>query len=410
MDRLIERFLRYVAVDTQSAEDTERFPSTAKQHDLAKLLAAELRDMGASDVVYDERYCYVYAKLPATDGGARKETIGFLAHMDTSPEVSDERVRPRIVENYDGGDIVLNEAGPVVLRTADFPEMASYAGKTLVVTDGTTLLGADDKAGVAEIMTMAADLLAHPEIKHGPIAVCFTPDEEVGAGVENIDLAQFGADYAYTVDGGVLGELEYECFNAAQATIAIAGRSVHPGTAKDRMINASRVVMDLDAMIGDAERPETTEGYEGFYHLTKMEGETDRASVTYIIRDHDRKLFEEKKERMAAMVAAINRRYGEGTALLTMKDSYYNMKEVIEQGNYFLVENAVAAMKKLGITPIVQPIRGGTDGARLSFMGVPCPNLCTGGGNFHSRFEFACVESMEKIAELLKELAVNGGK
>ena len=357
------------------------------------------------DTSNGSEYCYVYAKIPATDGGKQTKTIGFLAHMDTSPEVSDEGVRARIVKNYDGGDIVLNEDGPIVLRLADFPEMAAYAGKSLIVTDGTTLLGADDKAGVAEIMTMAAHLLAHPEISHGPIAIAFTPDEEVGAGVDNIDLDAFGAHYAYTVDGGVLGELEYECFNAAQATIAIRGRSVHPGTAKDRMINASRVVMELDDMIGADERPETTEKYEGFYHLTRMEGETDRASVTYIIRDHDRALFEEKKERMAGMVAEINRRYGEGTATLTVKDQYYNMKEIIEDGNYFLVENAINAMEKLGITPIVQPIRGGTDGARLSFMGVPCPNLCTGGGNFHSRFEFACIESMEKITELLLALA-----
>ena len=405
MDKLVERFLRYVAVDTQSSEESTSSPTTAKQHDLAKLLAEELRAMGASDVSYDAEYCYVYAKIPATDGGKQTKTIGFLAHMDTSPEVSDEGVRARIVKNYDGGDIVLNEDGPIVLRLADFPEMAAYAGKSLIVTDGTTLLGADDKAGVAEIMTMAAHLLAHPEISHGPIAMAFTPDEEVGAGVDNIDLDAFGADYAYTVDGGVLGELEYECFNAAQATIAIRGRSVHPGTAKDRMINASRVVMELDDMIGADERPETTEKYEGFYHLTRMEGETDRASVAYIIRDHDRALFEEKKERMAGMVAEINRRYGEGTATLTVKDQYYNMKEIIEDGNYFLVENAINAMEKLGITPIVQPIRGGTDGARLSFMGVPCPNLCTGGGNFHSRFEFACIESMEKITELLLALA-----
>ncbi len=364
MDNLVERFLRYVAVDTQSSEESTSSPTTAKQHNLAKLLAEELRAMGASDVSYDAEYCYVYAKIPATDGGKQTKTIGFLAHMDTSPEVSDEGVRARIVKNYDGGDIVLNEDGPIVLRLADFPEMAAYAGKSLIVTDGTTLLGADDKAGVAEIMTMAAHLLAHPEISHGPIAIAFTPDEEVGAGV-----------------------------------------GVHPGTAKDRMINASRVVMELDDMIGADERPETTEKYEGFYHLTRMEGETDRASVTYIIRDHDRALFEEKKERMAGMVAEINRRYGEGTATLTVKDQYYNMKEIIEDGNYFLVENAINAMEKLGITPIVQPIRGGTDGARLSFMGVPCPNLCTGGGNFHSRFEFACIESMEKITELLLALA-----
>ena len=404
MSEVVDRFLTYVGFDTQSSETSEESPTTANQHALAKHLAEELRLMGASDVKYDDVHCYVYAKIPATDGGKQSKTLGFLAHMDTSPEVSDKDVKARIVA-YKGGDIVLNEEGPVVLREQDFPELASYVGKSLIVTDGTTLLGADDKAGVAEIMTMANYLLRHPEIAHGPIAVAFTPDEEVGAGVDYIDLAAFGADYAYTVDGGRLGELEYECFNAAAATITIIGRSVHPGTAKGKMINAIRVAMELDAMIPAAERPETTEKYEGFFHVTRIAGETEGAVMSYIIRDHDRAAFEEKKERLAGIVAEINERYGAEIASLTMKNQYYNMREVIEQGNQFLVDDAVAAMESLGITPIVQPIRGGTDGSRLSYMGVPCPNLCTGGENFHSRYEYACVESMEKIVELLTVLA-----
>ena len=365
--------------------------------------------MGASDVIYDAEYCYVYAKIPATDGGACKKCLGFIAHMDTSPEVSDTDVKARIVR-YEGGDIALQEDGSYVLREKDFPELSMYRGQSLIVTDGTTLLGADDKAGVAEIMTMANYLLAHPEIPHGPLAVAFTPDEEIGAGVDHFDTEVFGADYAYTVDGGRLGELEYECFNAAAVTVTIAGRSVHPGSAKGKMINASRVALELDAMIPASERPETTEGYEGFFHLTGIRSETDAATVTYIIRDHDRALFEEKKRCMETYVKTVNERYGAEIAHLTMKDSYYNMKEVIEQGNYFLVENAVAAMRQLGITPIVQPIRGGTDGARLSFMGVPCPNLCTGGENFHSRYEYVSADAMEKITEMLILLATGRTK
>ena len=409
MSEVVDRFLTYVSYDTQSSEESQESPSTAKQHELAKVLAEELRKMGASDVIYDAEYCYVYAKIPATDGGACKKCLGFIAHMDTSPEVSDTDVKARIVR-YEGGDIALQEDGSYVLREKDFPELSMYRGQSLIVTDGTTLLGADDKAGVAEIMTMANYLLAHPEIPHGPLAVAFTPDEEIGAGVDHFDTEVFGADYAYTVDGGRLGELEYECFNAAAVTVTIAGRSVHPGSAKGKMINASRVALELDAMIPASERPETTEGYEGFFHLTGIRSETDAATVTYIIRDHDRALFEEKKRCMETYVKTVNERYGAEIAHLTMKDSYYNMKEVIEQGNYFLVENAVAAMRQLGITPIVQPIRGGTDGARLSFMGVPCPNLCTGGENFHSRYEYVSADAMEKITEMLILLATGRTK
>jgi len=405
MSSVIERFLRYVSVDTQSSETSGESPSTAKQHKLAEMLAGELREMGASDVVYDTEHCYVYARIPATDGGKLSRCKGFLSHMDTSPEVTGSGVHPRIVRNYDGGDIVLSRDGTVVMRTEDFPELAELKGKSLIVTDGTTLLGADDKAGVAEIMTMCEILLSHPETEHGPIAVAFTPDEEIGEGVDHIDVGQFGASVAYTVDGGALGELEYECFNAAAATVSVTGRSVHPGSAKGKMINAARVAIELDSMISPEERPETTDGYEGFFHLTHMSGETERAEISYILRDHDRAAFAEKKRRMEEMVAQINSRYGEGTALLTLKDSYYNMREVIEKGYLFLVEEAKEEMQRLGITPIVQPIRGGTDGARLSFMGIPCPNLCTGGANFHSRFEYACIESMESIVQLLVALA-----
>jgi peptidase T len=403
MAEVIDRFLRYVSVDTQSSETSDTFPSTLKQHALARILADELREIGASDVRYDEQYGYVYAKIPATDGREGR-TLGFLSHMDTSPEVSGAGVRARLVR-YEGGDIVLNEEGPIVMSTGDFPELARYVGKTLIVTDGTTLLGADDKAGVAEIMTMANCLLRHPELPHGPIAIAFTPDEEVGAGVDHIDLAALGADYAYTVDGGRLGELEYECFNAAAATITVTGRSVHPGSAKGKMINAARVATELDAMIPAEERPETTEGYEGFFHMLRVEGETERATISYIIRDHDRAKFEEKKERLKDYTEAINARYGAEVATIEIKDQYYNMREVIEDGNRFLVDDAITAMESLGITPIVQPIRGGTDGSRLSYMGVPCPNICTGGENFHSRFEYACAESMELIVKLLVRLA-----
>lgn len=400
---VLDKFLRYVKIDTQSDDEASCFPSTAKQHNLAKLLSAELKEMGAEDVYYDEEYCYVYAVIPATDGGEREKTLGFIAHMDTSPEVSGAEVKPQITENYDGGDIRLNES--TVLSVSDFPEMKMHKGKTLITTDGTTLLGADDKAGVAEIMTMAEYLLSHKEISHGKIAVAFTPDEEVGAGVDHFDLDRFGADWAYTVDGGVIGEIEYENFNAASADIEIRGVSVHPGTAKDKMKNASIIALELENMLPRQQKPEHTEGYEGFFHLCSIEGTIEKANMSYIIRDHDREKFEEKKALMAEAVDEINKKYGEGTAIAEISDSYYNMKEQIYPDFMFLIDDAEKAMLELGIEPRIQPIRGGTDGARLSFMGLPCPNLCTGGGNFHGRFEYACLEDMEKTVQLLVKLA-----
>lgn len=400
---VLENFLRYVKIDTQSNDDSMTFPSTEKQHDLAKVLYNELLNMKAEDVYYDEKYCYVYGTIPATDDGLNDKVLGFIAHMDTSPEVSDTNVNPKITENYNGGDIQLN--GDIVLSIEQFPEMKMYKGKTIVTSDGTTLLGADDKAGVAEIMTMAQYLMEHQEIKHGKIVVAFTPDEEVGAGVDHFDIKRFGADWAYTVDGGVLGEIEYENFNAASAEITINGVSVHPGTAKDKMKNASVIACELESLLPADEKPEHTEGYEGFYHLCGIEGSTEKASISYIIRDHDREKFENRKTVMAEAVSKINEKYGCGTAVAEIKDSYYNMKEKICPDFMFLIDNAENAMKELGIQPKIQPIRGGTDGARLSFMGLPCPNLCTGGGNFHGRFEYACVEDMEKVVELLVKLA-----
>ncbi|MDE6184368.1 MAG: peptidase T, partial [Lachnospiraceae bacterium] len=325
-------------------------------------------------------------------------------HMDTSPAVTGAGVKPRIVENYDGNDLVLNEEKQIVMKVADFPELASYKGKRLIVTDGTTLLGADDKAGVAEIMAMAEHLLKHPEIEHGRIRIGFTPDEEVGAGADHFDVELFGADYAYTVDGGRLGELEYENFNAAGAKVVVHGRSVHPGEAKDKMRNAILMVQEFHSMLPIAENPMYTCGYEGFYHLDRLSGTVEEAEAEYIIRDHDREKFEKKKALFRQVGEFLNRKYGERTVEIYLTDSYYNMKEIIEK-HMHLVENAKEAMKELEISPVVVPIRGGTDGARLSFMGLPCPNLCTGGANFHGRFEYACADDMEMIVELLVRIA-----
>lgn len=405
MTEVVERFLRYAAIDTRSEEDAACFPSTEKQKNLARLLAEELREMGAADVFFDEKLCYVYAAIPANDGGASGKTLGFIAHMDTSPEVTGENVRPQFTENYDGGDIVLNAEKGLVLSPERFPELRGYVGKTLIHTDGNTLLGADDKAGVAEIMTMAHTLLSNPEIPHGRIAIAFTPDEEVGGGVDHFDLARFGADYAYTVDGGGLGELEYENFNAASADIVINGVSVHTGEAKNKLKNAALIAQEFNALLPENERPENTEGYEGFFCLMRIKGEIERAELSYLIRDHSREKFEQKKAMIAEIAKKLNRKYGAGTVEAKVTDSYYNMREKIEPEFMFLIDNAKAAMEKLGITPKILPIRGGTDGARLSYMGLPCPNICTGGHNFHGRYEFVCAQSMEKITELLVLLA-----
>lgn len=407
MTEVLERFLKYVRIDTQSKEVSDSFyensfPSTDKQRTLALLLKEELEQMGASDVFYDEIYCYIYATIPATTD-REVPVLGLIAHMDTSPALSGEHVNPRIINGYDGKDIVLNEEKGIVLSVSAFPEIKEYIGKDLIVTDGLTLLGADDKAGVSEIMTLASYLLSHQDIRHGKIRIAFTPDEEVGAGVDHFDVQRFGADFAYTVDGGKLGELEYENFNAAGAKLTVNGLSVHPGDAKHKMKNALLLAQEFQSLLPVFENPMYTEGYEGFFHLDALEGTVERATADYIIRDHDKEKFEEKKKKFLAAAGFMNEKYGEGTIEVSLKDSYYNMKEKIEP-HMHLIENAKKAMESFGVTPIVVPIRGGTDGARLSFMGLPCPNLCTGGHNFHGKYEYICVQSMETIVEILCRL------
>ncbi len=404
---ILERFFNYVKIDTQSAEDVEAFPSTEKQKNLAELLKKELTELGAQDVVLDANG-YVYAKIPATDGGAEKRTLGFLAHMDTSPDASGKDVKPQVTKDYDGGDIVLNAEKGIVLSPEAYPELKQYVGKTILTSDGTTLLGADDKAGVSEIMTMTEYLLTHPEVKHGPLAVAFTPDEEVGRGVDFINLEQFGADVAFTVDGGALGELEYENFNAASLVVKIHGISVHPGDAKNKMKNAIRIGMEYDCMLPAEEKPELTEGYEGFFHLLHFTGDVEEAKLVYIIRDHDRAKFEQKKALAGKIGKRLDILYGGNTVETEIKDSYYNMKEKIEPDYLWLIDLVKQEMEKRGIRPDVRPIRGGTDGARLSFMGLPCPNICTGGHNFHGRFEYCVLESMEAIVQVLIGLCTAG--
>lgn len=403
MSTVVDKFLRYVKIDTQSDEDSAAFPSTEKQKDLARLLAGELKEMGASDVRMDEEYGYVYATIPSTlkEEGKEVPVIGFIAHMDTSPAVSGKDVKPRIVENYDGKDIVLNQELNIILPVEENPELLEYEGKKLIVTDGTTLLGADDKAGIAEIMTMAQTLLAHPEKEHGTIRIAFTPDEEVGSGVDHFDVEGFQADYAYTVDGGALGELEYESFNAAGARLHVHGYSVHPGSAKNKMQNAILLAQEFQSLMPVFETPAATEGYEGFYHADRMTGTVESAQVDYIIRDHSRELFEKKKAYFTDAADFLNKKYGKEVFTVEMQDSYYNMKEKIYPENAHLIDTAVKAMEKAGVTPLIAPIRGGTDGSRLSFMGLPCPNLCTGGMNYHGRYEYVCIESMEKCVEII---------
>lgn len=409
MSKTIENFLRYVRVDTQSDEASGASPSTPGQHELARLLVSELEAMGAADITYDREHCYVYASVPASPGCEDGAVLGFIAHMDTSPAVSGKDVKPRVIEGYDGKDIVLNREENIVLKTADFPEILELTGKDLIVTDGTTLLGADDKAGVAEIMAAAGYLLTHPEIRHGRIRLGFTPDEEIGAGADHFDVKLFGADFAYTVDGGVLGELEDETFNAASGRLLIRGRSTHPGSAKGRMLNSILIAQEFQSLLPEFEKPMYTSGYEGFFHLDDIQGNVEETRADYIIRDHDRALFERKKELFLSCADFLNRKYGEGTVTAQVTDSYYNMKEVLAPHAH-LMENAKEALRELGAEPWVSPIRGGTDGARLSFMGLPCPNLCTGGGNYHSRFEYACVQSMEAVTELLIKLAERYGE
>lgn len=407
MTDVIEKFLRYIAVDTQSSEESETFPSTEKQKNLARMLYNELREMGAADVYFNERDCFVYAKIPAADGGKSARRLGFIAHMDTSPEASGSGVKARFVENYDGGEILLNAEKNITLSPAQFPELAAYRGKTLIVTDGTTLLGADDKAGVAEIMAAAQRLLTSG-LPHGEICIAFTPDEEIGGGIDKFDIERFGADAAYTVDGGGLGELEFENFNAASARITITGLNVHTGEAKGKMVNAAQLAAEYEMLLPAAEKPEHTEGYEGFFHLLSISGDTSRAELKYLIRDHDRAKFESRKELMRRTADLLNAKYGKGRVQIEISDTYYNMREKIEPQNMFLIENAAECMKELGVQPKIQPIRGGTDGANLSFRGLPCPNLFTGGHNYHGVYEYVCAESMELAAELIVKLACKG--
>ena len=392
-----ERFLCYVTFDTKSDEFSETCPSTDKQKVFGAYLVEEMKELGIQDACMDE-HGYVYGTVP---GDPKLPTIGLIAHMDTSPDASGTDVKARIVE-YTGEDILLNAEKDIWLRASDYPGMKKHIGKHLIVTDGTTLLGADDKAGVAEIMT-AAEFLLRARMNHATVKIGFTPDEEIGRGADLFDVAGFGADYAYTVDGGSIGELEYENFNAAGAKVEIFGVNIHPGSAKDKMKNAQLIAMEFNALLPADQRPEHTEGYEGFFHLTDMQGDVEKATLYYIIRDHDFEKFEEKKKLLVKAGEKLNEKYGNGSVCVSVKDSYFNMKQMIEPC-MFIVERAKSAMEAVGITPSIQPIRGGTDGARLSFEGLPCPNLCTGGENFHSRFEDVPVEDMERIKDLLIQL------
>ena len=397
MEKILDRFLRYVSVDTQSDENSESQPSSAKQLDLLRMLRDELTAMGV-EATLDE-YGYVMATLPSNID-RKVPVVGFIAHVDTSPDASGANVRPQIIENYDGGDIALKGVPGLFLKPSEFPELLGHKGETIITTDGTTLLGADDKAGVAEIMNAVQYMVEHPEFKHGEIRIGFTPDEEIGRGVVKFDVKKFGAEYAYTMDGGEVGELEFENFNAASAKIHIQGRKVHPGYAKGKMKNAILIGMELNSLLPVQQRPEFTEGYEGFFHIISFKGSVEEADFGYIIRDHDRAKFEEKKEVIGKCVAFINEKYGEGTASLEVKDQYYNMRQQVEP-YYFIVEKAVKAMEMEGIEARIQPIRGGTDGANLSFKGLPCPNIFAGGLNFHGKMEFAPLESIEKASRVV---------
>ncbi|WP_298111113.1 peptidase T [uncultured Bacteroides sp.] len=399
---LVERFLKYVSFDTQSNEETNVTPSTEGQMVFARYLKEELEELGLEEISLDENG-YLFATLPANTD-KEVPVVGFIAHMDTSPDMSGKNVSPRIVANYDGGDILLNSAENIVLSTERFPELLDHKGEDLIVTDGTTLLGADDKAGIAEIVSAIVYLKEHPEIKHGKIRIGFNPDEEIGLGAHKFDVEKFGCYWAYTMDGGEVGELEFENFNAASAKVVFKGRNVHPGYAKNKMINSIRVANQFMSMLPAEETPEHTEGYEGFYHLVGISGEVEQTTVSYIIRDHDRARFEERKKNMEALVGKINAEYGEGTALLELHDQYYNMREKIEPVMH-VIDIAFKAMQEAGVKPAVKAIRGGTDGAQLSFKGLPCPNIFAGGLNFHGRFEFVPIQSMEKAMKVVVKIA-----
>ena len=396
MEKLLDKFLRYVAIETTSDENSETQPSAAKELDLLRLLRDELQQMGIKAEL--DEYGYVMATIPAN---TRKKipTIGFIAHVDTAPDASGKNIKPQIIPNWDGKDIILNKKKNILLRTSEFPEMLQYKGQTMITTDGTTLLGADDKAGVAEIMYAAQYMMEHPEFKHGEIKIGFTPDEEIGRGVVKFDVKKFGAQYAYTMDGGEIGELEYENFNAAGAKIHIQGSNIHPGYGKDKMVNSMLIAMELNAMLPEEQKPRYTQDYEGFFHLTAINGTVEETTMNYIIRDHDRAKFEEKKALMTSIVEFLNQKYGK-VVKLELKHQYYNMRQEVEP-HFFIVEKAIKAMEMAGVKPKVQPIRGGTDGANLSFMGLPCPNIFAGGHNFHGKLEYVPLESMKKAAEVI---------
>lgn len=401
-DKLIERLTHYATIDTQSNEDNPECPSTKGQWELAHLLIEELQAIGLQDVTVDE-HAYVMATLPS-NVDQEVPTIGFLAHLDTATDFTGKGVKPQLVKNYNGADIVLNQVNNILLSPNEYPALLNYTGHTLMTTDGTTLLGADNKAGIAEIMTAMEYLVQHPDIPHGTIRVAFTPDEEIGRGPHKFDVQRFDADYAYTIDGGPLGELQYESFNAAAAKITVKGNNVHPGTAKDKMIHATKLAMDIHQQLPSEESPEYTEGYEGFYHLISLEGDVERAKLYYIIRDHSREKFIQKKDNLTKIVNNLQEKYGQEQVQLEMKDQYYNMAEKIEPVKY-VVDIAAKAMKELDIQPLIQPIRGGTDGSQLSFMGLPTPNIFTGGENFHGKHEFISIENMEKAVLTIVKIA-----
>ena len=397
MEKILDRFLRYVAVDTQSDENSESQPSSAKQLNLLRMLRDELNAMGV-EAVLDE-YGYVMGTIPSNCGNDIP-AVGFIAHVDTSPDASGADIRPQIINDYDGSDIPLKGVDGLSIKVSDFPELLEYKGQTIITTDGTTLLGADDKAGVAEIMDAVQYIVEHPEFRHGEIKIGFTPDEEIGRGVVKFDVGKFGAKYAYTMDGGRIGELEYENFNAAAATVHIQGRNIHPGYAKGKMLNSILIGMEMNSLLPVEQRPEYTDGYEGFFHLISFSGSVEKSTFSYIIRDHDMALFEEKKAMILKCADFINEKYGEGVASVELKHQYYNMRKEVEP-HYHIIEKAVKAMEMEGITPHIQPIRGGTDGANLSFMGLPCPNIFAGGHNFHGKMEFVPLESMEKASKVI---------
>ncbi len=402
MEQIKERFLKYIQIDTQSDPESQTTPSTEKQWDLARLLARELEDIGLEDVSIDEN-AYIMATLPS-NVAHEVPTIGFISHFDTSPDYSGSGVKPMIHENYQGQDLVLSEKDNIVLSPSYFDDLLLYKGQTLITTDGSTLLGADDKAGIAEIVTAMEHLVQHPEIKHGKIRVAFTPDEEIGRGAHKFDVEKFGADWAYTMDGSQVGELEYENFNAAGATITIRGKIVHPGYAKGKMINSMLIASEFIQKLPAAEIPQETEGYEGFFHLQQMKGEVEETRLDYIIRDHDMDLFEARKKEMLRVAEELNAKHGENTVEVEIKDQYFNMREKVEPVMH-IVDVAREAMKELGIEPIVKAIRGGTDGSQLSYMGLPCPNIFAGGHNFHGRYEYVPLESMIKATEVIVKIA-----